>query len=56
MLMYSCKIRAKMMEDGASVKEKAMKIKGDVNAKNSSEINNMIIHSIEAKLHILRDI
>lgn len=50
------KTRAKQLEEEAREKEKNMKITSDNSVKTTSTINNMLIDSIEAKLHLLKDI
>jgi hypothetical protein len=50
------KTRAKQIEYEAQEKEKNMKLTNNTNVKASNEINSLLIDSIEAKLHLLKDI
>lgn len=50
------KTRAKQIEYEAQEKEKNMKLTNNNNVKASNEINSLLIDSIEAKLHLLKDI
>lgn len=50
------KTRAKQIEAEAKEKEKNMKLTSGTNVKVSNEINSLLIDSIEAKLHLLKDI
>lgn len=50
------KTRAKQIEEEAREKEKNLKLTSNTNVKASNEINSLLIDSIEAKLHILKDI
>lgn len=48
--------QAKKIEDDAKEKERNMKISKSISVKDTNDINNMLIESINAKLHILKDI
>ena len=48
--------QAKKMEDDAKEKERNMKLSKSISVKDTNEINSMLIESINAKLHILKDI
>ena len=48
--------QAKKIEEDAMEKEKNMKLTNGNNVRAANEINNMLIQSINAKLHILKDI
>lgn len=50
------KNKAKQIEEAALEKEKNMKLTTGTNVKDSNVINNLLINSIEAKLHLLKDI
>ena len=50
------KTRAKQIEHDALEKEKNMKLTNNHNIRANNEINSMYIDSIEAKLHLLKDI
>ena len=50
------KAKAKQIEEEAIEKERNMKLTTGTNVKASNEINGLLIDSIEAKLHLLKDI
>lgn len=49
------RIKARQMEDAAERKEQMLRVKGD-NIEEASEVNDMLIDAIEAKLAILGEI
>jgi len=54
--LESIKAKAKQIEEEAIEKEKNMKLTTGTNVKDSDVINSLLIDSIEAKLHLLKDI